>query len=85
MENTENRNNSMAGTKEIAVNLVNFEKQNGLNAINQKSRNKRLFTWKTIFICVINGKCFSMVSTHSLFFYRSFALFIRFRLSVNVK
>lgn len=66
MENTENRDRSMASTKEIAVNLVNFEKQNALNAINQKSRNKRLFTWKTIFICVINGKCFSVVSTHSL-------------------
>lgn len=47
----------MASTKEIAVNLVNYEKQNAMNAINQKSRNRRLFTWKTVFICVINGKC----------------------------
>lgn len=40
------------------MNSVNYGKQNGLNVINQKSRNKRLFTWKTVaLICVINGKC----------------------------
>lgn len=48
----------MASNKEIVVNSVNYGKPNGLNAINQKSRNKRLFTWKTVaLICVINGKC----------------------------
>lgn len=44
----------MASNKEI----VNYGKQNGTNEFNQKNRNKRLFSWKTVaFICVINGKC----------------------------
>ncbi|XP_055323915.1 uncharacterized protein LOC129578805 [Sitodiplosis mosellana] len=46
----------MASNKEMVVNSVNFEKQNGTNEINQKNRNKRLFTWKTVaLICVINA------------------------------
>lgn len=50
----------MASNKEIIVNSVNYGKQNGTNEINQKNRNKRLFTWKTVaLICVMNGKYFS--------------------------
>lgn len=58
-ENIENRNHSMASNKEIiTVSSMNYEKQNELNAINRKNWNKRLFTWKAVFICVINGKWF---------------------------
>lgn len=55
--NDQNKN-TMASNKEIVVNSMNYGKQNGTNEINQKNRNKRLFTWKTVaLICVINGKC----------------------------
>lgn len=46
----------MAG-KQIVLNSATYKKQNGLNVINQKNRNKRLLKWRTVaLICIINGK-----------------------------